>query len=387
LSIGRLADERIAPSRAKRRKGMNVLVQGSLEFLEAVYSEELALFPFSTALRGDAYVNDYSHKRALRCTVNCLLGLTEAARHDPASAFAKGVDALVERFLRRHEVDDPGDLGLLTVTLSDERYPQKAFEEVLAQVRAVAGESSRLRALDVQDLCWLLWGAVAADRRGGAGAEALAHRLFDLLRNEYVEGDAALPRHHLGRGRRRFVSFGACVYYAHVTQLYGLHFGDSGAVDLFRRAAEVLLAGQGPFGEWPWLVHCADGRPLDFYPVFSVHQTSMSMLVLHPARNEQLAGVDEAVARSLAWVGGHNQLGRPMLQRHPFFIYRSMERLARWPRAERYVRATARSFLGSPAQLADNEKIRLNTESRSYELGWVLYMLPQMGPLPEPEVS
>lgn len=366
---------------------MNDLVGGSLEFLEAVYSEDRALFPFTTRLRGGSYDNEYGPQRAMRCTVNCLLGLTEIARRHPEHPFASKVDVMVERFLDRHTVDDPGDLGLLTVTLSDERYPMTRLENAMGSVRALVADSSRLHALDVQDVCWLLWGAIAAEARGAAGAEAAARLLFALVRDHYVTEGAVLPHHHLGRGRRSFVSFGASVYYAHVAHLYGTRFADAAAVELFARAANALMRAQGPNGEWPWMLRRVDAMPLDVYPVFSVHQTSMSMLVLHPARREGLTGTEDAIAKSVGWVAGNNQLNRPMGQRQPFFIFRSLERADRFPRAERYVRAIVQSLRNKPGALAEASSLRINREWRSYEPGWVLYILPQMEPVPSVELS
>jgi len=366
---------------------MNELVRGSLEFLEAVYSEDRALFPFTTHLRGGSYANDYGPHRAIRCTVNCLLGLTEIARRHPEHPFASQVDVLVERFLDTHAVADPGDLGLLSVTLSDDRYPMRRLEEAVGSVRALVANSSRVRTLDVQDVCWLLWGAIAAHERGAAGAESAARSLFALLRDHYLTEKAVLPRHHLGRGRRSFVSFGASVYYAHVAYLYGTRFADAGATELFERAANALMRSQGPNGEWPWMLRCSDAMPLDVYPVFSVHQTSMSMLVLHPARREGLPGTEDAITRSVGWVAGRNQLSQPMGQRHPFFIFRSLERADRFPQARRYLRSTLHSLRDEPAALAEASSLRVNRESRSYELGWVLYILPQMEPVPSVELS
>jgi hypothetical protein len=144
---------------------------------------------------------------------------------------------------------------------------------------------------------------------------------------------------------------------------------------MFRKGVETLLSAQGPQGEWPWLISSKDGRPLDYYPVFSVHQHSMCMLFLLLARQESMAGISEAVDRSMAWVAGENQLGRPMVRAEPFFIYRSVERASRQTRAERFLRARFMLLSGRRAGLVANDGVTVNTECRSYELGWILYAL------------
>jgi hypothetical protein len=129
---------------------------------------------------------------------------------------------------------------------------------------------------------------------------------------------------------------------------------------------------QGPLGEWPWLLGVATGRPLDFYPVFSVHQDAMAMLFLLPYRDAGRPDAAAAIDRSFRWILGENQLGVSMVRERPFMIYRSIERRDRLPRARRYVRSLVRSRLDRPAR-CDERAVRVNDESRSYHLGWILY--------------
>ena len=178
------------------------------------------------------------------------------------------------------------------------------------------------------------------------------------------------------------VSFGASVYVLHVALLYGRRFDDDDAIALFDRGARGLLDAQGPHGEWPWQLRSCDARPLDVYPVFSVHQISMAMLFLFGARERGLAGSQDAIERSLAYVMGENQLGLPMIQRDPFFIYRSVERNDRLPRAQRYVRSLGRALASAPGGLAPDNRVHFNRESRAYELGWILYLLSSEPQLP-----
>ena len=78
-----------------------------------------------------------------------------------------------------------------------------------------------------------------------------------------------------------------------------------------------MLELQGPRGEWPWMISVRTGIPLDFYPVFGVHQDSMAMLFLLPALDDGLVDVESAIDASLAWSLGDNELGEPMYGRDP----------------------------------------------------------------------
>lgn len=368
---------------------MNVLCQGALTFLERVYCEEQALFPFSTRLEDGEYRSTYDSAGTIRYSINCLLGLTAAARNGFESPLVRAVDDLTQDFLRHHqpEVVDPGDQGLMTVLLSDERYGSEALAAAMLRVQDIVSEERRMRHLNLQQLSWLLWGALAADGRGHAAAEPIARHLWSTILSLHSDDEAALPRHDLRLARKRMVSFGASVYFLHVAYQYARRFEDAAALSRFDRGALSLLRAQGPHGEWPWLLTCAHGRPLDFYPVFSVHQTSMAMLVLFPALERALPGTQTAIDRSLTCITSANQLGLPMWQRDPFYIYRSIERKAPLPRVERYLRAARRSLSDQPAGLAADDRLRFNTESRSYEMGWILYLLSSSKALPALESS
>jgi len=356
---------------------MNWLCHGALSVLERVYADDTGLFPFTNRLDGKDIRSEFDNPRTIRSTINCLLGLKVAARHWPGHAFLSRTWDMTRSFLRRHEdgVDDPGDIGLLAVLLAEHPGDPEPLHRALARLRAIAADDGRLARLNVQDLTWLLWGAVSVSGQGLADADPIADLLYSALTTRFVRPGDVLPRHVLGRGRGGFVSFGASAYYLRSTYAYGERYASEAALDRFDRGAAALLAAQGPQGEWPWLIGCRDGRPLDYYPVFSVHQHGMSRLFLFPAQQRNISGVSDATALSLAWLTGANQLGLPMVRRGPFFIYRSIERKAILPRAERFIRARRLLLSGGRGEPVGNDRVAVNTESRSYELGWLLYAL------------
>lgn len=363
---------------------MNPLCEGAVSFLQRVYRDDIASFPFTTHVRGHDYKSVYTHSRTIRSTINCLLGMQEAHKHDPSNAFLQQAGRITARFLSLHEkeVENPGDLGLLLALLSEGDAADSDARRVLRRLIAPTSEATCFDRLEVQDVAWLLWGCVSAFRRGLMEAEPLAHRLFQVMHTRYRKPGEALPRHDRSRTRGGIVSFGASVYYANAVYRYGCAFGSSVAMDAFREAATALLGCQQAGGEWPWLLSALDGRPLDIYPVFSVHQHSMAMLVLYPAAAEGFPDIERAIERSTSWVSGSNQLGVPMLRNDPFFVYRSIERKVLWPRADRYVRARRLLATRQDAYLAPNNRVTINVESRSYELGWALYFLADRATLP-----
>jgi hypothetical protein len=100
----------------------------------------------------------------------------------------------------------------------------------------------------------------------------------------------------------------------------------------------------------------------------------MSMLYLLPALDLGLPGARESIERSYAWVLGENEIATPMVVDEPFFRYRALERRGGLQRPRRYVRSLpgiSRVARRLPRQA---RRLRLNTECRSYEMGWVVYV-------------
>ena len=344
---------------------MKPLLQGSLAFLENAFDEREALFSYSTRLRGGRLEQDFAHPGVHRYTVNSLLGLRQASRLEAAAPWRAELPGVVDRFLERQypRLESPADLGLLLVLL-DDRLDDPRVWDVLKRVRAAAETDGA--GLHMQDLAWMLWGASAA------GAQQIADRLYETIVTRFVDPSTGLPRHTLSELRGHVVSFGTIVYFLRALHEYAAAFGNADARRRFDAGVERILGIQGPQGEWPWLIGVRSGAPLDFYPVFTVHQDSMAMLFLLPALDSGLDRARAAIDASFGWNLGANQLGTSMIVQEPFLIYRSIERRDRLPRARRYGRSLLRAHLRMPGALRDGG-VRVNTEARSYHLGWILY--------------
>ena len=121
------------------------------------------------------------------------------------------------------------------------------------------------------------------------------------------------------------------------------------------------------------MIDVRSGGSFDAYPVFSVHQDSMAMLFLLPAYDLGEPRTAEAIEQSLAWGFGANELGIDFYPRSPFLAHRSVERGERAPRPRRYARSLVYRVRPRPARFAQTG-VHLNPESRSYHLGWILYV-------------
>ena len=343
-------------------------------FLVDAVRPDDALFPYSTIVRSGEYVHDFGHPSVVRYTINSLLGLQASARNDPDELDPAQVSALTTTFLAHHfeRISNPADLGLLLVLLSEGEPTVHRASELLSRVDAAAHSTAAGR-LTMQEASWMLWGACAAAQAGLETGAATAGAIAELILGRFVDPGSGLPRHSLRRYRGDIVSFGALTYFLRAMFEFSKLSGDTRAHNAFERGVEAIVRIQGDRGEWPWLISVRGGVPLDIYPVFAVHQDSMSMLFLLPALESGL-NVREAIAKSFAWIRGRNELSTPMIEQEPFVAYRSIERTEGLPRARRYLRATIGSVTGGKGELANGRGVRLNRECRSYHLGWILYV-------------
>jgi hypothetical protein len=353
---------------------MNPLLDRAVAFLDEVYDSELGLFPASTSLVDGRYVSTFDEPGALRYSINSLLGLKRAAQTGVDSPLARDVDDLVERFLDRNyaRVGNYGDLGLLLVLLADS-FEAGPAEDALRRIGEVA-TADGAAALPLQEVCWMLWGATALARYEVDGSTAVASNLFRILHRDFLNRDSLLPHHTKRLWRRNSVSFGGVVYFLRALHEYADCFGDEYAESLFRYGVGRVLDLQGSRGEWPWMIDVSTAAVIDLYPVYSVHQDSMSMLFLLPALDRGLAGVRDSIERSYSWVLGQNEISTSMIHEAPFFRYRSLERRGGLQRPRRYVRSLPGIVRFSRRYPANARGVRINRECRSYEMGWVVYV-------------
>jgi hypothetical protein len=349
------------------------LCAATSRFLDEVWSEEHALYPFTTSVVDGRYVSDYRLPGAVRYTVNTLLGRLQAARAGVTNAPpAERIAHELAELRRRYGPGlGAGDRGLLLVLLAEAHAGADDLRVELDAVRASLGPVGSSR-LNLQDLSWLLWGAL---RAAEAGVEdGLVHELREKLRA--LEGPL-LARHTHSRARTDLVSFGSTVYYLRALHEFARVLDDAEARARFERGVRTVLGFQGAHGEWPWLVSVSRGHALDVYPVYSVHQLAMAMLFLFPALDDgRVEGVEHAIRRSWRWVLGENELGTVFAEADPFIVYRSLEREEPLPKLRRFARATARSLLRRPNPTGSARRTRVNPEWRSYEGGWLLYTWP-----------
>lgn len=363
---------------------MNWITGECAKTLLQMYSPELARFCATSSVAEGALESSWDDPLSVRYTINTLLGLARAGLLSQEEW--RSVDPL-NAFLSAHPVEglNLGDRGLLVRTLAESRHDGLAAHA--HDLICAMGDGAKLEGLRLQEVCWLVAGLSSAAEAGVDGAADASHAARKRLMSLYWNRDSLMPLHLPSAARGRLVSFGGVVYFLWALSEYARVFNDEYIETIFRELAARIIGAQGPQGEWAWHYDTRTARVAEWYEVYSVHQHSMSMLFLMPAITRAVPGALEAVESSLRWLLGANQLGTPMYHLDPLLFYRSQRRRlgvrtpgmqAGMPRqAERaytYAFSTTAVTLGLNRPAPSARGIEVNTECRSYELGWLVYI-------------
>ena len=222
-------------------------------------------------------------------------------------------------------------------------------------------------------LGWIVTGLAHHVAAGGSqtGIRVLSKALDQLL--VHNRAPTALLRHFdNARWRRRFPNFATQIYSVLALAVVARHRLDDRALPAAIVTADRLLEMQLPDGGWPWLFDAERGAVVEHYEIYSVHQDAMAPMALlelwEICRDPRLT---DAVARSLSWIHGGNELGMNMIDRADGLVLRSIRRK---PGHDRFWAGakTAASLAGLSARAATARLTEANPTDRPYHFGWVL---------------
>ncbi|WP_298422821.1 hypothetical protein [Rhodoblastus sp.] len=355
------------------------LVNFALRGLEQCWLPEHGRWSHIHHLDGRPSPNESVPHSDVFYTLNVLLGMSRVAeipeKLDLRDIFERNTRLLTRLPVRKYAFG----MALWAGAELDFDLP----DEVERDVRALLADRDAWRDFHAQDLGMLLTGVSAQVRAGHVEWRPCAAPLFQFLKDRFHSGSGLFFDTAFGL-RRRFGSFATQIYLAIACYHYGDLTGDTTAISMASTCARKLIALQGPQGEWPWFFDAANGRVVDFYEVYSVHQYGMAPALLEWAERYGVAEAREALILGFKWVFGRNQLGRSMLFRDSGLTIRSQIRKDELQtKNPRVLRAVTNALLGHSSGLIDSSGVGLRLECRSYELGWILWSFGRRADLPQ----
>lgn len=245
--------------------------------------------------------------------------------------------------------------------------------ELERHIESLLLEERNWKNFRAQDLGMVLCGIVAQAKAGHERWLPYANMLFEFLVEKYQSQSGLFFDAPSGL-RRRFASFATQTYLTLACYHYGEFYGNLGAIRMAAECTRKLIKLQGPQGEWPWFFDAQQGRVLDFYEIYSVHQYGMAPAFLECAERYDIREARGALIKGFNWVLGCNQLQKPTLLPELQLSIRSHVRLGEHhTNKQRMLRAIQNVCLPRAAGLIDSRDVGLRLECRSYELGWILW--------------
>jgi hypothetical protein len=343
----------------------------AIEGLTSMFDANGQLFSFTTKLCDGQFVNE---GKSLRYSIMSLLGLNRLKSAGILSPI--NVQAVVTSWIKRKvPVDDLGDKGLL-LWLCAQAAPD-LLEEVyrVLNLPEALSKSKGAREKPTTELSWVLSGLSHAHSVPATklpGLRDLAYNVYKFLQANQgasgIFGHMARTSSVAGALRGGIGSFADQVYPIYAYCIFGQAFEVPAALTSAQQCADTICRNQGPFGEWWWHYHARNGRVVQRYPVYSVHQHAMGPLALFAL--SEATGVDfsEPIYKGLQWIAGQNHLGVDLQSDSGRLVWRGLYQDS----AHRTYVTEALNYLGVRSE-NHTDNLKILYECRPYELGWLLY--------------
>jgi hypothetical protein len=309
-----------------------------------------------------------------RYTMMTLLGLHRYEQQGRRSPVA--IAPVLNKLLQDTRwIVSAGDLGLLLWTCAElvpERLPE-VYDAVGAQGALTRFSDGRQGY--TMEVAWYLTGIANCYLAGhgdlpGLDEHAVAARQI-LEANcgvSGVYGHLSRSKSWAGLVRGRIGTFADQVYPTIAFARLSQALQDDKARQMALRTAEKMCELQAPLGEWCWRYDSLSGRVVCRYPVYSVHQHAMGPMMLFAASEATGRDFSDAIYKGLAWISGHNELHRDLVEPSLGLVWRSM-----YLDSMDACTDAALRFLRLRSGTADARRLKIRYECRPYELGWLLY--------------
>jgi hypothetical protein len=264
----------------------------------------------------------------------------------------------------------------------------------LGDVALVTWAAALLGRMDVDaaiERMWMLWNRRAqpftveaawtlsalAQAHTIINSKAMAQTVRDRLIRSFGQRGNIFP-HRIGdtRGVRGHVGcFADQVYSIQALSRFHHVFSDRSALTIAARCAQQICCLQGDGGQWWWHYDSRNGRVIEGYPVYSVHQNSMApmaLLDLHEAGGPDLS---KAIRRGLRWMNFAPEIQGSLIDEQSLVIWRKVGRSdpKKFVRGARAVLSKANSHLRMKWMNRLFPARKVDFECRPYHLGWILH--------------
>jgi hypothetical protein len=297
------------------------------------------------------------------------LGLLKLPEHAQREILA-GISAyeLVGDLVSKlHEETGLGTAALVCWAAAQARHDR--LPRALQVLASIAGAPAPAYVVDIS---WVISAFVAAR------AVADVEEQLDRARQRLLAAHRVLFPRHIGADGSWYRAHVGCfadqVYPVQALSRLHASADDQQALAVATAIATAICRAQGDSGQWWWHYDSRNGRVVEEYPVYSVHQHAMAPMALldyaEAGGESHLANV----ARGIRWLVHPPETREPLVMAEPPITWRKVARQD-WRKSVRGLRAaTTRVRPGWRVAALDRRfpPRVVDHECRPYELGWLL---------------
>lgn len=310
---------------------------------------------------------------SLRYTAMTALGLAQIDEASQARILeGSSIAELLQRAATRAEQSsDLGSTALVAWALAEVTGTFSPSLFLILRERMASSEP-----ISTVECAWTLSAALAGRRLADTSdiIGMARTRLLSAKQGSPIFGHM-IPASAIGRLRSHVGCFADQVYPIQALSRLHAATGDSEALAAAEACAERICALQGKDGQWWWHYDARNGRVVEGYPVYSVHQHAMAPMALLELREAGGSDFSKHIISGLRWLEAHPEVREALIVPEKGVVWRKVAR--REPnKLVRKLAAGGTALMPGfqlPALDALFPPALIDHECRPYEFGLLLY--------------
>ncbi len=273
------------------------------------------------------------------------------------------------------DIDTMQDLGEIALSLWAARlWDEPWVDKALRRLEALEPE---LASWPTVEKAWALSALSIPSRR--VESPQLARKIAESLLTAFESGSGLFAHGPRGSWRSWLCGSVTCfadqVYPIQALAYYYMVSGDTTMIEPARLCAERLCELQGPAGQWWWHYDLRTAQVVERYPVYAVHQDSMTPMAFRALKDACGADYEGAVKLGLDWLESSPEISGSLIDPRDDFIWRKVSRHEPG-KLVRILQASAVRIHPSLRMPLVESLFRpgyIDFESRPYHMGWILF--------------
>jgi len=346
------------------------LVDNARKGIKQYFNDETGLFDY---LLTDETVQ--KEKKSLLHT-HSLISLLGISHHKDKCGinYKKAVETIYQIFITK-----PGGIRERSLLLwllakdSDDRAG-KGYESLtkLPEQEIVKAET--------MELAWMLTALVFEYKRINDSSFKL--KLSDvakLLKNRFIEKSSLFlhrdPHYSKFDLCYNIGNFADQIYSIHAFSMMTKLTDEKKHLKTAEACADKLVSLQGEKGQWWWHYNAPDGSVIQKFPVFSVHQDSMTPFSFMALNDVSENDYNPYISLGMRWLTHENELNANMINENKNYVRRGIQRKSPLSKIQKFTTVASKlsSIFSLPEKFDQPRYLQIMNWEHSYHLGWILY--------------